>query len=115
MDDEQTPVTVEGQRAVVIGETSGIGAFTRVAAKELGPAIRVTAIRPGLGRSTQTTGAYDEGTDRHGAVATAPRTGGHRPRRDGRDGRCGHPLRQRRRELRERESARSATPSYGLL
>jgi NAD(P)-dependent dehydrogenase (short-subunit alcohol dehydrogenase family) len=46
----------------------GIDAFTRVAAKELGPDIRVNAIRPGFVRSKQTTGTYDEGTDRYGEI-----------------------------------------------
>jgi len=43
----------------------GIDSFTRVAAKELGPEIRVNAIKPGFVRSEQTTGTYDEGTDRN--------------------------------------------------
>lgn len=43
----------------------GIDSFTRVAAKELGPEIRVNAIKPGFVRSEQTTGTYDEGTERN--------------------------------------------------
>jgi len=46
----------------------GIDAFTRVAARELGPDIRVNAIRPGFVRTEQTGGTYDEGTDRHGEI-----------------------------------------------
>ncbi|WP_101297024.1 SDR family NAD(P)-dependent oxidoreductase [Halegenticoccus soli] len=42
----------------------GIDAFTRVAAKELGPDIRVNAIRPGFIQSDQTEGTYTEGTPR---------------------------------------------------
>ena len=47
----------------------GIDAFTRVAAKELGPEVRVNAIRPGFVRTDQTGGTYDEGTDRHAEIA----------------------------------------------
>ena len=43
----------------------GIDSFTRVAAKELGPEIRVNAIKPGFVRSEQTAGTYDENTDRY--------------------------------------------------
>jgi len=46
----------------------GIDAFTRVAAEELGPEIRVNAIRPGFVRTEQTGGTYDEGTDRHDEI-----------------------------------------------
>jgi NAD(P)-dependent dehydrogenase (short-subunit alcohol dehydrogenase family) len=42
--------------------------YTRVAARELGPAVRVNAIRPGFIRTEQTADAYAEGTDRHRAV-----------------------------------------------
>jgi len=47
----------------------GIDAFTRVAARELGPEIRVNAIRPGFVRTEQTGGTYDEGTERHAEIA----------------------------------------------
>jgi NAD(P)-dependent dehydrogenase (short-subunit alcohol dehydrogenase family) len=47
----------------------GIDSFTRVAAKELGPEIRVNAVKPGFVRSEQTSGTYDEGTDRHAEIA----------------------------------------------
>ncbi|MFB6101486.1 MAG: SDR family NAD(P)-dependent oxidoreductase [Haloplanus sp.] len=47
----------------------GIDSFTRVAAKELGPEIRVNAIKPGFVRSAQTEGTYDEGTPRHEEIA----------------------------------------------
>ncbi|WP_338738706.1 SDR family oxidoreductase [Haloplanus salilacus] len=47
----------------------GIDSFTRVAAKELGPEIRVNAIKPGFVRSEQTQGTYDEGTDRNEEIA----------------------------------------------
>jgi|GEM_PF-1277323 len=46
----------------------GIDAFTRVAAREFGPDIRVNAIRPGFVRTEQTGGTYDEGTDRHAEI-----------------------------------------------
>lgn len=46
----------------------GIDAFTRVAAAELGPEIRVNAIRPGFVRTEQTGGTYDEGTERHAEI-----------------------------------------------
>ena len=42
--------------------------YTRVAARELGPAVRVNAIRPGFIRTEQTKAAYAEGTERHQAV-----------------------------------------------
>ncbi|WP_251343613.1 SDR family NAD(P)-dependent oxidoreductase [Haloplanus halophilus] len=47
----------------------GVDAFTRVAAKELGPEIRVNAIKPGFVRSEQTAGTYDEDTDRYREIA----------------------------------------------
>jgi len=43
----------------------GIDSFIRVAAKELGPDVRVNAIKPGFVRSEQTAGTYDEDTDRY--------------------------------------------------
>jgi NAD(P)-dependent dehydrogenase (short-subunit alcohol dehydrogenase family) len=42
----------------------GTDAYTRVAAKELGPEIRVNAIRPGFILTPQTEEAYGEGTQR---------------------------------------------------
>lgn len=42
----------------------GLDAFTRVAADELGPEIRVNAIRPGFVLSEQTQGTYTEGEPR---------------------------------------------------
>jgi len=42
----------------------GLDAFVRVAAAELGPEIRVNALRPGFVRSEQTEGTYTEGTPR---------------------------------------------------
>lgn len=53
----------------------GIDAFTRVAATELGPGIRVNAIRPGFVRTEQTGGTYDEGTARHAEIARRTTTG----------------------------------------
>lgn len=46
----------------------GTDAYTRVAAKELGPVIRVNAIRPGFILTPQTAEAYGEGTERRRAV-----------------------------------------------
>ena len=42
--------------------------YTRVAARELGPEVRVNAIRPGFIRTEQTEDAYAEGTDRYREV-----------------------------------------------
>ncbi len=42
--------------------------YTRVAARELGPEVRVNAIRPGFIRTEQTADAYAEGTERHRKV-----------------------------------------------
>lgn len=42
--------------------------YTRVAARELGPEVRVNAIRPGFIRTEQTEEAYAEGTERYEAV-----------------------------------------------
>jgi NAD(P)-dependent dehydrogenase (short-subunit alcohol dehydrogenase family) len=53
----------------------GIDAFTRVAARELGPEIRVNAVRPGFVRTDQTGGTYDEGTDRHAEIVRRTTTG----------------------------------------
>ncbi|MFB6256926.1 MAG: SDR family NAD(P)-dependent oxidoreductase [Haloplanus sp.] len=53
----------------------GIDAFTRAVAAELGPEIRVNAIRPGFVRTEQTGGTYDEGTDRHAEIARRTTTG----------------------------------------
>jgi NAD(P)-dependent dehydrogenase (short-subunit alcohol dehydrogenase family) len=46
----------------------GTDAYTRVAAKELGPEIRVNAIRPGFILTPQTADAYGEGTERRREV-----------------------------------------------
>ncbi|EMA54413.1 SDR family NAD(P)-dependent oxidoreductase [Halococcus salifodinae] len=46
----------------------GTDAYTRVAAKELGPEVRVNAIRPGFILTPQTAEAYGEGTDRRREV-----------------------------------------------
>ena len=43
----------------------GIDAFVRVAAEELGPEIRVNAIRPGFVATEQTQGTYTEGEPRY--------------------------------------------------
>ena len=42
----------------------GLDAFVRVAAEELGPDIRVNAVRPGFVRTEQTQGTYTEGQPR---------------------------------------------------
>lgn len=46
----------------------GIDAYTRAAAKELGPEIRVNAIRPGFFLTPQTEDAYEEGSPRRNGV-----------------------------------------------
>ena len=46
----------------------GTDSYTRVAAKELGPDVRVNAIRPGFILTPQTEGAYGEGTPRRREV-----------------------------------------------
>jgi NAD(P)-dependent dehydrogenase (short-subunit alcohol dehydrogenase family) len=48
----------------------GIDAYTRVAAKEFGPEIRVNAIQPGFFITPQTEDAYDEGSPRRAGVET---------------------------------------------
>jgi len=52
----------------------GIDAFTRIAAQEFGPNVRVNAIRPGFIRSNQTQGTYTEGTDRHDEIVNRTTT-----------------------------------------
>ncbi|WP_416841798.1 SDR family NAD(P)-dependent oxidoreductase [Haloferax sp. DFSO52] len=47
----------------------GIESLTRVSAKELGPNIRVNAIRPGFIRTDQTDGTYDEGSPRYEEIS----------------------------------------------
>ncbi len=46
----------------------GIDAFTRVAAEELGPEIRVNAIRPGFILTEQTQGTYTDGEPRYETI-----------------------------------------------
>lgn len=53
----------------------GIDSYTRVAAKELGPEIRVNAIRPGFILTPQTEDAYGEGTPRRREVEKKTETG----------------------------------------
>lgn len=53
----------------------GTDAYTRVAAKEFGPEIRVNAIRPGFILTPQTAEAYGEGTERRRAVERKTETG----------------------------------------
>ncbi|WP_248897054.1 SDR family NAD(P)-dependent oxidoreductase [Haloplanus halobius] len=53
----------------------GVDSLTRVAAKELGPEIRVNAVKPGFVRSEQTAGTYAEGTPRHEEIAERTTTG----------------------------------------
>ncbi len=47
----------------------GIDSFTRVAAQEFGPEVRVNAVRPGFIESKQTEGVYAEGMPRHDRIA----------------------------------------------
>jgi NAD(P)-dependent dehydrogenase (short-subunit alcohol dehydrogenase family) len=47
----------------------GVDAFTRAAAIDFGPDIRVNAVRPGFIRTPQTANAYADGTDRHARIA----------------------------------------------
>ncbi|MFH5800696.1 SDR family NAD(P)-dependent oxidoreductase [Haladaptatus sp. CMAA 1911] len=47
----------------------GLGAFTRVAAQEFAPEVRVNAVRPGFIESKQTEGVYAEGMPRHDRIA----------------------------------------------
>lgn len=46
----------------------GVEAFTRTAARELAPDVRVNAIRPGFIETEQTADAYAEDTDRYGRI-----------------------------------------------
>ena len=51
----------------------GIDSYTRAAAKDLGPAVRVNAVRPGFVATAQTADAYAEGSPRYERVtAQAP-------------------------------------------
>ena len=53
----------------------GVDAFTRVAAMEFGPEIRVNAIRPGFVVSEQTDGTYTEGEPRFETIRDRTTTG----------------------------------------
>lgn len=53
----------------------GIDAFTRVAAEELGPDIRVNAIRPGFVLTEQTKGSYSEGDHRYEVIKSRTTNG----------------------------------------
>jgi len=53
----------------------GTDSYTRVAAKEFGPEIRVNAIRPGFILTPQTAEAYGEGTERREAVEAKTEAG----------------------------------------
>ncbi|MBX0297042.1 SDR family NAD(P)-dependent oxidoreductase [Haloarcula nitratireducens] len=53
----------------------GIDAFTRAAAAELGPEIRVNAIRPGFVRTEQTKGTYSEGDHRYEVIKSRTTNG----------------------------------------
>ena len=53
----------------------GTDAYTRVAAKEFGPEIRVNAIRPGFILTPQTAETYAEGTERRREVERKAETG----------------------------------------
>ena len=52
----------------VYSAAEGLDGFVRVAADELGPEIRVDAVRPGFVRSERTEGTYAEGTPRFEAI-----------------------------------------------
>jgi NAD(P)-dependent dehydrogenase (short-subunit alcohol dehydrogenase family) len=53
----------------------GLDSFTRVAAQEFGPEVRVNAVRPGFIESNQTEGVYADGTPRHERIAERTATG----------------------------------------
>ena len=57
-------VTAIPNLAAYSAAKGGVDAFTRVAADEFGPEVRVNAIRPGFVVSDQTTGTYTEGEPR---------------------------------------------------
>lgn len=64
MSSEQTMTNLAAYSAA----KGGIDAYTRVAAKEFGPDIRVNAIRPGFFLTPQTEDAYAEGSPRRESV-----------------------------------------------
>jgi NAD(P)-dependent dehydrogenase (short-subunit alcohol dehydrogenase family) len=63
-----TSVTAIDSLAAYSAAKGATDSYTRVAARELGPAVRVNAIRPGFIRTEQTEDVYAEGTERHRAV-----------------------------------------------
>jgi NAD(P)-dependent dehydrogenase (short-subunit alcohol dehydrogenase family) len=63
-----TAVTAFPSLAAYSAAKGGIDAFTRVAAEELGPEIRVNAVRPGFVVTEQTQGTYTEGEPRYETI-----------------------------------------------
>lgn len=61
-------VTAIGSLAAYSAAKGATDSYTRVAARELGPDVRVNAIRPGFIRTEQTADAYAEGTERYEEV-----------------------------------------------
>jgi NAD(P)-dependent dehydrogenase (short-subunit alcohol dehydrogenase family) len=61
-------VTAIDELAAYSAAKGAMDSYTRVAARELGPEVRVNAVRPGFIRTEQTEEAYAEGTERHRKV-----------------------------------------------
>ena len=61
-------VTAIDELAAYTAAKGATDSYSRVAARELGPKVRVNAIRPGFIRTEQTADAYAEGTERYEKV-----------------------------------------------